>query len=78
MFSEGQLVSVVPDPTLPAAAVALSSTPEKSKPGPMVSPSDLLTVVDGELRGNAWVYAVRTQQGTVGWIGEQQLRTATP
>lgn len=78
LFSEGQLVSVVPDPTLPAAAVALSSTPEKNKPGPMVSPSDTLTVMDGELRNNAWVYAVRTQQGTVGWIGEQQLRAATP
>ncbi len=76
LFSEGQRVMVVPDPMLPAAAVSLSNDPGRTRPGPMVSSNATLTVVDGELRGNLWVYAVRTQQGTTGWIAEKQLKAA--
>jgi hypothetical protein len=42
----------------------------------MVSPSAVLTVVDGEFRGGLWVFAVRTPQGTTGWIAEKQLKAA--
>ncbi len=76
LFSEGQRVTVVPDPALPAAAVALSGNAARTKPGPMVSPTAALTVVDGELHGSAWVYAVRTPQGTTGWVAEKQLKAA--
>jgi hypothetical protein len=69
-------VTLVPDPKLPAAAVALSGDAARTKPGPMVNPSAVLTVLDGELRGNVWIYAVRTPQGTTGWIAEKQLRAA--
>jgi cytoskeletal protein RodZ len=76
LFSEGQLVTVVPDSMLPAAAVSLSSDAGRTRPGPLVSPTAVLTVVDGEFRGNSWVYAVRTPQGTMGWIAEKQLKAA--
>jgi hypothetical protein len=61
---------------LPAAAVSLSSDAGRTRPGPLVSPTAVLTVVDGEFRGNSWVYAVRTPQGTMGWIAEKQLKAA--
>lgn len=76
LFSEGQRVTVVPDAMLPAAAVSLSSDAARTRPGPMVSPSAVLTVVDGEFRGGLWVFAVRTPQGTTGWIAEKQLKAA--
>lgn len=76
LFGEGQLVTVVPDSMLPAAAVSLSSDAGRTRPGPLVSPTAVLTVVDGEFRGNSWVYAVRTPQGTTGWIAEKQLKAA--
>jgi len=76
LFGEGQLVTVVPDSMLPAAAVSLSSDAGRTRPGPLVGPTAVLTVVDGEFRGNSWVYAVRTPQGTTGWIAEKQLKAA--
>ena len=76
LFSEGQRVAVVPDPALPAAAVSLSGNAARTKPGPMVSPTAVLTVVDGELHDTVWVYAVRTPQGTTGWAAEKQLKAA--
>jgi hypothetical protein len=61
---------------LPAAAVSLSSDAGRTRPGPLVSPTAVLTVTDGEFRGNSWVYAVRTPQRTTGWIAEKQLKAA--
>lgn len=78
MFTEGQHVSVVPDPTLPAAAVSLSSDAGGNKPGPIISPITVLIIIDGELRNTGWVYAVRTPEGITGWISERRLHTATP
>lgn len=77
-FSEGQRVSVVPDPTLPAAAVSLNGDAGETKPGPLVSPTTVLIVMDGEFRNNGWVYSVRTPDGAVGWISERRLHTAKP
>lgn len=77
-FGEGQKVSVAPDPTLPAAAVSLHGDPGETRPGPIVSPATVLTVVDGEFRNNGWVYTVRTPDGTTGWVSERRLRVAKP
>lgn len=77
LFSEGQRVTVVPDPTLPAAAVSLNANAARTKPGPRVSPAAVLMVVDGEFQDHVWVYAVRTPQGTTGWVAEKQLKAAT-
>lgn len=77
LFTEGQRVFVVADPTQPTGAVPLSADATGTRQGFSVSPNNPLTVVDGELRNNIWTYAVRTQQGTVGWIDETRL-TANP
>jgi hypothetical protein len=77
-FSEGQRVVAVPDPTKQAAPVSLSSDSAGTRQGPMISPGSALTIVDGELRNDAWVYAVRSQQGATGWIPENRLQAAKP
>lgn len=77
-FGEGQQVSVLPDPTLPAAAVSLNSDAAETRPGPIVSPTTVLIVLDGEFRNNGWVYTVRTPDGTTGWVSERRLRTVKP
>lgn len=74
LFSEGQRVVVVGNPAHPTGAASLSSDPAGSRPSLTVIPGTLLTVMDGELRNNGWVYAVRTQQGATGWIDEKRLR----
>jgi hypothetical protein len=78
MFTEGQQVSVVPDPALPAAAVSLNSDAGETRPGPLVSPLTMLIITDGEFRNNVWIYTVRTPEGATGWISERRLRTAKP
>lgn len=74
LFSEGQPVVVLADPTKPTGPVALMADAGNSRPGPTVAANTAATVVDGELRNNSWVYAVRTPQGATGWISEKQLQ----
>ncbi len=40
----------------------------------MLRPGAIVTVLDGELLNNAWVYSVRTQEGEKGWIPERRLQ----
>lgn len=74
LFSEGQLVVVLPDPTKPAGPIALMADAGSSRPGPTVGPNASATVLDGELRNNGWLYAIRTAQGATGWISEKHLQ----
>ena len=74
LFGEGQRVSVLADPALPGGAVPLTTDAAGSRPGPTVRPGETLTVLDGDLRNNAWVYAVRTETGAKGWIQEKRLK----
>lgn len=74
LFSEGQLVVVLPDPTKPIGPVALMADAGSNRPGPTVGPNASATVLDGELRNNGWIYAIRTAQGATGWISETQLQ----
>jgi hypothetical protein len=48
--------------------------PAGAKPGPVVRPGETLTILDGDLQPHGWVYSVRTDEGTKGWIGEKRLR----
>lgn len=73
LFREGQRVTVVADPAKPGP-LALQADAAGTKPGPTVAPGSALTVVDGELRGTAWVYAVKTMEGAVGWVPEAKLK----
>jgi len=74
MFAEGQKVTVTLDPTAPGESVSLSMDSLGTTPGPLVKPGVTLTVLDGEIQGNNWVYSVRTDEGTKGWVPEKRLR----
>jgi hypothetical protein len=74
LFSEGQQVSVLADPTNPGAKVVLSQDAEGTKPGPAIPPGTALTILDGDLQADGWVYAVRSDFGTKGWLAERQLK----
>jgi hypothetical protein len=74
LFSQGQRVALLPDPAVPGGAMSLTADPAGLRPGPAVSPAAVLTVVDGELQNNLWMYSVRTEEGTTGWIPERRLR----
>ncbi len=74
LFKEGQHVVVQPDPKQLTGTVFLSFDSAGVLPGPLVKPGSTLTVVDGELRNNAWMYSVRTEDGAIGWIQESRLK----
>lgn len=74
LFSEGQRVSVLADPTNPGAKVILSQDAEGTRPGPAIPPGTALTILDGDLQAEGWVYSVRSDFGTKGWLTEKQLK----
>jgi hypothetical protein len=74
MFGEGQKVTAVGNPTIPAEMIPLSLDPEGTKPGPVIRPGVTLSVLDGDLQPTGWVYSVRTDDGVKGWIPEKRLR----
>lgn len=74
MFSEGQRVSVLADSTNPGAKVFLAQDAEGTRPGPAIPPGTPLTVLDGDLQAGGWVYSVRSDYGTKGWLAERQLK----
>lgn len=74
MFGEGQRVTVAVDPALAGGMIALSQDPAGTKPGPTVRPGTGLTILDGDLQQNGWVYSVRSDDGVKGWVAEKRLR----
>jgi hypothetical protein len=74
MFSEGQRVTVTGDQVAPGGSIPLFADSSSSKPGPIVRPGISLTVVDGDLQPAGWMYLVRTDEGTNGWVAEKRLR----
>lgn len=74
MFSEGQKVTITGDNTAPDGNITLFAESAGNKPGPIVRPGVLLTVMDGDLQPGGWVYSVRTDEGAIGWISEKRLR----
>lgn len=74
LFSEGQRVMVFADPALPPGPVPLTIEAGGTRSSFTIRPGATVTVVDGELRNNAWVYAVRTEDGAQGWIQEKRLK----
>ena len=74
MFAEGQKVTVTADPIAQGESIQLFTDALGATPGPLVKPGVTLTVLDGELQGNSWVYSVRTDEGTKGWVPEKRLR----
>lgn len=74
MFAEGQKVTAIGNPTMPAETIPLSLDPSGMKPGPVVRPGVTLSILDGDLQPSGWVYSVRTDDGVKGWIPEKRLR----
>ncbi len=74
MFSEGQKVTITGDNTTPDGNITLFTESSSNKPGPIVRPGVLLTVMDGDLQPVGWVYLVRTDEGVTGWVSEKRLR----
>lgn len=74
LFGEGQRVSVLPNPVAPGGKVILAKNAEGSQPGPAIPPGTILTILDGDLQGSGWVYSVRSDYGTKGWLPEHQLK----
>ncbi len=75
MFREGQRVSVRPDLNAPGWAILLRQDAEGTMPGPTILPGTVLTILDGDLQGRTWVYFVRSDIGSEGWLTEGQLRS---
>lgn len=73
LFGEGQTVLSAPNPAAPTAPLLLTQDPEGTKPGQSIKPSDPLVVLDAEMHNNRWIYLVRSEEGTKGWVAEQQL-----
>ena len=58
----------------PGAKVSLSQNAEGTSPGPAIPPGTALTILDGDLQASGWVYSVRSDFGTKGWLAEKQLK----
>lgn len=73
-FGEGQRVTLLPSPNAPRQKVALMKDADGTTPGPAVPPGTNFTILDGDLQDRGWVYYVRSDYGTKGWLDEKQLR----
>jgi hypothetical protein len=71
-FGEGQRVTVKQDPDSPAG-VGLTLDAAGSRPGPLLRTGATVTVLDAELQNNRWIYSVKTDDGTRGWVAESHL-----
>jgi hypothetical protein len=74
MFSEGQRVTVTGNDTAPGGNISLFVDSSSNKPGPIVRPGVVLTILDGDLQPEGWMYMVRTDEGAMGWVSEKRLR----
>jgi hypothetical protein len=74
LFGEGQRVTLLPNPGAPQEKVSLRQDAAGAKPGPAVPPGTAFTILDGDLQDRGWVYYVRSDYGTTGWLEEKQLQ----
>ncbi|MBC7837503.1 MAG: hypothetical protein H7Y39_02510 [Nitrospiraceae bacterium] len=74
MFSEGQKVTVMVDSRARGENMPLFANSSSSRPGSIVRPGIVLTIMDGELQAGDWMYFVRGDEGIQGWISEKRIR----
>jgi len=77
LFKEGQKVLLVQKPGENTLSASLLSHASGTQPGPLVKVGEILTILDGEMVGEGWVYKVRTQSGATGWVLEKSIRKKT-
>lgn len=76
-FGEGQQVLLVPRPGDNTSTAKLKGNASGTKSGPTVNLGEPLTILDGEMVGNVWVYNVRTNSGETGWVLETEIKKKT-
>jgi hypothetical protein len=64
----------LPNPAAPREKVALRQDASGNTTGPAVPAGTAFTILDGDLQNTGWVYSVRSDYGTKGWLEEKQLR----
>ena len=74
LFGEGQKVTVTANPNAPSGSILLYEDATGTKPGPLVRAGVTMTVLDGDIQPGGWMYWVRTDEGTKGWVSEKRLR----
>jgi hypothetical protein len=74
LFREGQEVQLVQKPGQNTRSATLLGDATGTRPGPLVKMGETLTILDGEMVGENWVYKVRTQSGATGWVLERSLK----
>ena len=74
LFGEGQKVTVTANPNAPGGSILLYEDASGTKPGPLVRAGVAMTVLDGDLQPSGWMYWVRTDEETKGWVSEKRLR----
>lgn len=74
LFSEGQRVTVITDPSRPKSSVPLFVDSAGTRTSTTVQASATLTILDGAYQEPGWTYAVRTEDGRKGWIPERSVR----
>lgn len=74
LFSEGQRVTVMTDPSRPQSSVPLFVDSAGTRTSTTVRATATLTIVDGDYQKSGWIYAVRTEDGRTGWIPERSVR----
>ncbi len=72
-FNEGQIVSVNAGQAGAGGPLTLHKDASGLQAGPSVKPGSMVTVLDGSLENNVWVYFVKTKAGETGWISGKQL-----
>ena len=72
LFQEGQFVVVrAESPSL--NLLALADETQERPSGPLIQSGELLTIVDGMVIKDDWIYLVHTTSGASGWIYERHL-----
>lgn len=74
LFGEGQKVTVTENPNAPGGSILLYEDAAGTKPGPLVRAGVTMTILDGDIQPSGWMYWVRTNEGTKGWVSEKRLR----
>ena len=56
-----------------AETLSLARDASGNQPGSLVGAGTALTVMDAEWQKTKWMYQVRTEDGSIGWISGERL-----
>ncbi len=73
-FGEGDTVTLSTSHIENNPSMALTGDVAGMQPGPRVKIGETLTILDGEMIDQHWVYQIQTPSGHEGWISEKHLQ----